>query len=93
MGRQKNQGSTLRKRQLPMLKKKLTPLEAELLAQVNDNLVGESDSGSSEIGSDEKEDEYGDMHRIVLQGLLQAGWMNSKGVKNLFQKACDHLKC
>jgi Zn-finger nucleic acid-binding protein len=41
------------------------------------------------IGIDE---EYGDMHRIVLQGILSAGYLNARGVKRLFAGACNYLK-
>ncbi|CAG7723890.1 unnamed protein product, partial [Allacma fusca] len=37
-------------------------------------------------------DGYGDMHKIVLQGLMAAGYLDLKGVKHLFNAACDYLK-
>jgi len=38
------------------------------------------------------EDEYGDMHKLVLQGIMSAGFLDAKGVKKLFQGACKMLK-
>jgi hypothetical protein len=39
------------------------------------------------------DDSYGDMHRLVLQGMMSAGYLDAKGVKNLFTAACHSLKC
>lgn len=39
------------------------------------------------------DEEYGDIHKIVLQGLLSAGFLDTKGVKKLFIGACTYLKC
>ncbi|CAG7824327.1 unnamed protein product [Allacma fusca] len=43
----------------------------------------------------EKHDDlqYGDLHKIVLQGIMASGFLDSKGVKTLFTAACDFLKC
>ena len=37
-------------------------------------------------------EEYGDMHKIVLQGLMSSGMLDSKGVKKLFTNACVYLR-
>ena len=37
-------------------------------------------------------EEYGDMHKIVLQGLMSSGMLDSKGVKKLFTNACSYLR-
>lgn len=37
--------------------------------------------------------DYGDIHRLVLQGVMAAGFLDAKGVKKLFQEASRHLKC
>ncbi|OXA51310.1 non-structural maintenance of chromosomes element 1 homolog [Folsomia candida] len=34
---------------------------------------------------------YGDMHKIVLQGIMSAGFLDARGVKNLFKGACNAL--
>jgi hypothetical protein len=36
---------------------------------------------------------YGDMHRIVLQGIMSAGFLDAKGIKDLFLGACKALNC
>jgi hypothetical protein len=35
--------------------------------------------------------EYGHIHRLVLQGLMSAGCLDAKGVKRLFVGACSYL--
>jgi len=35
--------------------------------------------------------EYGDFHKVVLQGLMSAGFLDTKGVKRLFVGACSYL--
>lgn len=47
------------------------------------------DEGSSD--NDEGED-YGDMHKLILQGVMSAGFLDAKGVKKLFQEACKQTK-
>ncbi len=51
------------------------------------------EDGSSSDYSDGEGEEFGDMHRLILQGIFYAGWMNAKGVKNLFLESCKYLKC
>lgn len=53
--------------------------------------IGEDEESSDY--TDDEEGEFGDIHRLVLQGMLYAGWMDSRGVKNLFQESCKLLNC
>ncbi|CAL8134996.1 unnamed protein product [Orchesella dallaii] len=58
------------------------------------SVQGDGD-GDDHDSSDDIEDgeEYGDMHRLVLQGIMAAGYLDVKGVKKLFQESCKQLKC
>lgn len=42
---------------------------------------------------DEDDEDFGDMHRLVLQGVMSAGYLDAKGVKKLFQESCRFLQC
>lgn len=51
---------------------------------------------SSQLADDassdnEEPEEYGDMHKLVLQGVMAAGFLDAKGVKKLFQESYKHL--
>lgn len=35
--------------------------------------------------------EYGDFHKLVLQGIMSAGFLDIKGVKRLFVGTCSYL--
>jgi hypothetical protein len=47
----------------------------------------------SESAAEEEVFSYGDMHKIVLQGIMSAGFLDARGVKNLFKAACNALNC
>lgn len=61
-----------------------TPVEVEV--------DEDEDSSSSGSGSEDGEG-YGDMHRLILQGVMSAGYLNVKGVKKLFEESCRFLRC
>lgn len=56
-------------------------------SQMHNLQIGEDTSSS------EEEEEYGSMHRLVLQGVMAAGFLDAKGVKKLFHEAAKHLNC
>ncbi len=56
--------------------------------------VEEEESSGSSSGSDiEDGEDYGDMHRLVLQGVMSAGYLDVRGVKKLFEESCRFLQC
>ncbi|ODM95209.1 Non-structural maintenance of chromosomes element 1 [Orchesella cincta] len=60
-------------------------------SQLNSQLNKQDDDHDS--SENEDGEEYGDMHRLVLQGIMAAGYLDVKGVKKLFQESCKQLKC
>lgn len=64
--------------------------DSQVSSQLNNLVI---DEGSSSDYTDDDGEEFGDMHRLVLQCILASGWMNAKGVKKLFQESCKLFQC
>jgi len=53
---------------------------------------GGSGANFSGAGALAINDDFGDIHKLVLQGMMSAGILDAKGVKKLFIAACSFLQ-
>jgi len=59
------------------------------MSDSSEDSSSDSDAG---LGPVELDDGFDDIHKLILQGFIAAGYLNFDGVKQLFKKAHEELK-